>query len=94
MVFFAVRSNRREIRAFRDGVPGRGLVTKRAEDTSTTVNGRHPFEIHWEFQVDGVTYKGKLSHMERFKIESAFPEDEVTVLYDPRDPKINTVWLE
>lgn len=94
MVFSAFRSNRREIRAFRDGVAVKGLVKRRGFDENTEVNGKNPFEITWEFQADGTTYTGKLSHMDRGLLERALPDLEVTVLYDPKDPKINTVWLE
>lgn len=90
----AYLSNRREIRAFRDGTPTKGLIVKRGLNHSTEVNGKNPFEIVWEFQIDGTNYKGKLSNMHAELLNRAFPEEEVTVLYDPRDPKINTVWIE
>lgn len=94
LLYSAVRSNRREIRAFRDGTAIKGLVVKRAFDTTTEVNGQNPYEISWEFQVDGTMYKGKLSHMDRAVLDRALPDEEVTVLYDQRDPNVNTVWLE
>lgn len=94
LLFSAIRSNRREIRAFQNGTPTKGLVVKRAWDTTTKINGKHPFEVSWEFQVDGTTYKGKLSHMNHEILRRAMPDDEVTVLYDARDPKVNTVWFE
>jgi hypothetical protein len=94
MLGWAIRSNRREIRAFREGVPTKGLVIKRGEDTTTEINGKHPFEVHWEFQVDGTTYKGKLSNMNRAILQQALPEEEVLVLYDPKNPAVNTVWIE
>jgi hypothetical protein len=94
MLLAAVRSNWREIRAFRDGIAVKGLVKKRAYDHTTKVNGKNPFEVAWEFQVDGTTYTGRLSHMDRMILERALPDEEVTVLYDPKDPKVNTVWLE
>lgn len=90
----AYRSNRREIRAFRDGSATKGLIVKRGLDHSTEINGKNPFEIVWEFQIDGTNYKGKLSNMHAEMLNRAFPEEEVTVLYDPRDPKVNTVWIE
>lgn len=94
LLFAAVRSNRREIRAYRRGLPTQGLVVKKGYDTSTKINGRHPFEVVWELQVDGQTYKGSLSHMNRELLERAIPSNEITVLYDPADPSANTVWIE
>lgn len=94
LVLSAVRSNRREIHAFRHGTATKGLVKRRGFDQTTEVNGKNPYEVTWEFQVDGATYTGKLSHMDPALLSRALPEDEVTVLYDPKDPKINTVWFE
>jgi hypothetical protein len=94
MLGHAIRSNRREIRAYREGVAIKGLVIKRGEDTTTEINGKHPFEIIWEFYVDNKSYKGRLSNMNSDKLRQALPDDEVTVLYDPRDPNVNTVWIE
>lgn len=94
MILWAARSNAREIRAFRDGKPIKGLVIKRGFDDKTEINGKNPFEIIWEFHVDGLRYTGKLSHMKREELEKAIPSSEVTVLYDIHDPKVNTVWLE
>ena len=91
---WAVRSNRREIRAFRDGVSIKGLVVKRGPDETTEINGKNPHEVVWEFQVDGTNYKGKLSHMNPVILNRALPDSEVTVLYDPKDPHVNTVWID
>ncbi len=90
----AVRSNRREIRAFRDGMATKGLVVKRGPDETTEINGKNPHEVVWEFQVDGTSYKGKLSHMNSAILDRALPDNEVTVLYDSKDPRVNTVWIE
>lgn len=90
----AVRSNRREIRAFRDGIAIKGLVVKRGPDETTEINGKNPHEVVWEFQVDGTNYKGKLSHMNPVVLNQALPDNEVTVLYDARDPRVNTVWID
>lgn len=94
MLFYVIRANRREIRAFREGVAIKGLVVKRGEDTTTEINGKHPYEIIWEFYVDGKAYKGKLSNMNAMILQRALPDDEVTVLYDPKSPVVNTVWIE
>lgn len=94
MIGWAARSNAREIRAFRDGKPVKGLVIRRGFDDKTEINGKHPYEIIWEFHVDGTRYTGKLSNMKPEPLEKAIPSSEVTVLYDIHDPKVNTVWLE
>lgn len=94
MYDWARRANNREIRAFRDGKPTKGLIIKRGIDETVEIDGKNPYEIVWEFHVDGVRYTGKLSNMKSEPLEKAFPTNEVTVLYDIHDPKVNTVWLE
>ncbi|EYF01639.1 DUF3592 domain-containing protein [Chondromyces apiculatus] len=94
LLFHAVRSNLREIRAYRHGIPVTGLVVKRGQDTTVEVNGRHPYEVVWEFQVAQARHRGRLSHMDGALLERALPGNEVTVLYDPANPAVNTVWFD
>ncbi len=89
----AIRSNRREIRAFVHGLPIIAKVSYAGFDHTTTVNGRHPFQIRWEHEVNGSTYKGTLTHMEMRAIGDLVVGGEILVLYDPKDPSISTVWV-
>lgn len=94
VTFQAVRSNRRQSRAYRHGVATRGLVTARTEDTTVSSNRRHPMRVRWEFHVDGVRHEGELSHFDHGLILDAVPRDEVVVLYDPRAPgTTNTIFV-
>ncbi len=93
LTFFAVRSNRREIRAFTDGKPITAKVVFAGEDMSTRINGRHPLQVCWEFKVDGEIYKGSISTMTRLLIEDLMQKEELTILYEPMNPDINTVWI-
>jgi hypothetical protein len=93
LTFFAVRSNRREIRAFEEGTPILARVSFAGPDTSTTINGRHPHKLVWEFQVDGEVYSGSISCMSLLLIEDLMQKKEIPVLYDPLAPKVNTVWV-
>ena len=90
---FTIRSNRREIRAFRHGRPVLAKVTSRGQNTRVSVNGRHPFEIAWEFQVDGEIYSGSLSSMSMLAMEDLMAKHQLPVLYDPANPRINTVYI-
>jgi len=95
-VFVAVRSNRREIRAFVHGTATMARVTFAGEDRSVTVNRRHPFVLRWEFEAEGGKWTGSLSSMDRSRL-TYFAEkrgEEVVVLYTPGDPKTNTLWVE
>ena len=90
---FTIRSNRREIRAFRLGQPIMARVVSRGENISVSMNGRHPFMIAWEFKVNDEIYSGSLSSMSLLAIEDLMNRDEVPVLYDPENPNINTVFV-
>lgn len=90
----AVRSNRREIRAFTHGRPVLARVTFRGLDHSTSVNGRHPFLMRWEFRTDtGANGHGSISSMELQDIKAFGEAEQVVVLYDPADPKANTLYV-
>lgn len=95
LVFFAVRSNRRETRAYSHGIAALGQVTFAGEDLSTSINGRHPFQVQWSFEAeDGRSYEGSLSHMKREALGPLAGAKEIIVLYDRFEPKSNTVYLD
>ena len=93
LAFGAWRSNRREIRAFSRGAPVLARITFRGADMSVTVNHRHPFKIVWEFQVGGRPYSGSFSTMQRGELGGIEQSEQLAVLYDPRDPSVNTLWI-
>jgi hypothetical protein len=94
LLFFAVRSNRREVRAFTHGRPVLARVTFRGQDTRVEVNERHPFVIRWDFRdPTGKTFEGALSSMDAEDLAPFGGAEEVVVLYDPADPRANTVYL-
>ena len=89
----AVRSNRREIRAFVHGRPILAEVVYFGEDPTTRVNGRHPYLLRWRFEVAGVAYQGSLSSMDAGALEPLGQRGRVTALYLPEDPSANTLWI-
>jgi hypothetical protein len=88
------RSNRREIRAFKRGTPIVARVTERIVDTRVRQNGRSPRVVRWAFAVGGTEYTGELSHLDHGLLDAALPGHQLIALYDPRDPQVNTAWLE
>lgn len=90
----AVRSNLREIRAFREGNAMDGVVSFVGLDLSTRVNGRNPLKVEWTFEVQGAPYKGNLSSLDHSALAGYAVGQRVTVLYLPGDPKANTLWLD
>lgn len=94
LLFVAVRSNRREIRAFTQGLCVPGRILSKGPDLSTRINGRHPFKVDWEFSVQGTRYKGSLSFLDD-QAAGAFDElEEVPVLYDAAAPDVNTIFVD
>jgi hypothetical protein len=89
----AFLENRREIRAFLHGTAALARVTYQGPDTSTKVNGRHPYKIEWQLVVGPSVYKGAISHMDRNAIAELAAGGQILVLYDPRAPRINTVYV-
>lgn len=94
LTFFAVRSKRREIRAFINGQPITARVVFAGTETRVKMNGRNPFVVRWEFSVEGRTFKGSVSSMERALIERLMRRKELTVLYVPDNPRVNTVYVD
>lgn len=90
----AVRSNRREKRAYVHGQPATARVVRAGPDTTTTINGRHPFKIDWEFSVADGVYTGSLAHMDASELRDLAEAKQITVLYDPEDPSANSAWIE
>ena len=93
LTFYAVRSNRREIHAFRDGTAVLARVSFTGYDTSTSVNHRHPFKLGWQFDVRGKMFEGSITSMEKSELEDFAAGKEVVVLYAPENPAINTLWV-
>jgi hypothetical protein len=90
---WAVRGNRREKAAFRHGEAAWARVTHSGQDTTTKVNGRHPWQVRWELTVEGRTYRGGLSSMDPDDLRGLLGEEHVTVLYLREAPHVNTAWL-
>ena len=93
LLTFAIRSNRREIRAFVHGEPVLARVVSVGEDHSTSINGKHPLVISWEFRVGGEVYAGSLSSMRYLELEEFLDAQELVVLHDPERPQINTLYV-
>ncbi|MBI5546253.1 MAG: hypothetical protein HY901_20375, partial [Deltaproteobacteria bacterium] len=90
---FAIRSNRREIRAFTHGAPALARVVFSGLDRAVKVNGRHPFLVRWTFQAEGGAWTGSISAMDQGRLEGIFDAGEIVVLYLPGAPQVNTVWV-
>lgn len=89
----AVRSNNREVRAFKYGIATVGRVVEFGHDYSVKVNGRHPTRLSWEFDAEGKSYKGHLTHMDAGVLRPLVAGNKVAVVYDKKDPRANTLYV-
>lgn len=94
LVVVSIRHNRSEIYAFRYGVITKGSITYRGHDRSTKMNGRHPYLLQWEFVVGDQTYTGKITSMTTHLFGPLWQSRDVYVLYDEKNPRRNTVYLD
>lgn len=85
------RSNEREKRAYRLGVPLYARVTFQGLDHSTKVNGRHPHVVKWTFDMNGKPYTGSYSRMD--PIPEMLTPGQVLVVADRKDPTQNALWV-
>lgn len=93
MLTSGLRARVRTLRAYRRGDVAQGRIIERSE-SGFRVNGAPMFRIRWAFEVDGVTYEGTLMHRDGASVAATLPDDEVSVLYDPVDPRTNTLWIK
>ncbi len=49
----------------REGLSGRGQITDVRENPAVRVNGRYPWIVEYQYQVNGRTYSGKVSTLNR-----------------------------
>lgn len=64
MLRSGLRSGSRTLDAFKNGRPIRGRIASVRQDTSTRVNGRHPWEITYTFEYGGHPHEGKAQTFE------------------------------
>lgn len=94
LTLLAWRSRRDLERAFVYGTPVTAQVLRRGPDTSTTVNGAHPFQICWRFTTArGETVEGALSHLTQAALAPFDESDAVPVLYLAGDPRRNALYV-
>ena len=69
------------------------LATFKGQDQTTIINGRHPFLMRWEFNTEAGAFQGSLSSMRLLDLKAFGDAEQIVVVYDPKDPKINTLYV-
>jgi hypothetical protein len=79
------------INVLREGETTRGQIVETRENYSVSVNGRHPWIIRYQFQVNGQSQEGKVTTLnqpgQQLQVGKA-----VCVLYLPAAPKWNSIY--
>lgn len=79
------------IRILREGDSSSGHITDLQENYSVTINGRHPWIIEYDYQVNGQTYAGRVTKMSypgpQLQVGKA-----VRVLYLATEPKWSSIY--
>jgi hypothetical protein len=78
--------------AFRNGIPVKGKVGSVRQDTQTTVNGKHPWNIVYTFESDGHHYEGKATTFDAETATRLWGGAQVWVLVVRGNPERNTVY--
>jgi hypothetical protein len=79
------------VTVLRDGQARRGQITQVEQNYHVRINGRYPWVIGYQFQVDGQEHSGKVSTLnppgEKYQAGK-----EVWVLYLPEAPRWNSIY--
>ncbi|WP_157758286.1 hypothetical protein [Cystobacter fuscus] len=92
-LLLVLRTNHRESRAARVGIPILARVTYFGDGRPVRKKGPPPTELRWSFIVRGERYEGRLSLDYASEFDFLPSRDVIVVLYDPVAPAINTVYV-
>lgn len=79
------------VNVLRYGQPTRGRIVSTEANISVTINGRNPWNIAYQFQVNGREYTGKVSTLNVPGPELQ-PGRPATILYLPESPEVNALY--
>lgn len=91
ILFMRYKKVRRISRVIQSGYSKLGEVVSAGYNTSVTINNRHPYQIRYTFRPLGGEVAGTYQTLDHRagEIETGSP---VYVLYDPEEPKYNTLY--
>jgi hypothetical protein len=79
------------VQVLREGDAVRGQILGVVENPSVSYNGRHPWEIDYEFRAGGETHRGRVRTLNPPGVRLQ-PGSETFVLYLPGDPVRNALY--
>lgn len=92
LTWHGVTSASRVLDAFRNGRAIKGRIASVRTDTTTKVNGQHPWEIVYSFQAEGHPYEGKVTTFEAAAANRFYGSPPVWVLVVEGVPERNTLY--
>ncbi len=91
LLVFVVRRRRYRHRLYQHGVDAMAVVQGVGFNRRVRINGTHPYELAWSFDIDGHTFHDTRSTMND-AILTLGVGDRIWVLYDPEDPEESVEW--
>lgn len=92
LLFHGIRTARHILDAFKNGRAVKGRIESVREDHTTTINGRHPWDITYSFQSGGQAYDGKMQTYETATANRYQGRPPVWVLVVDNAPERNTLY--
>lgn len=81
----------KQVDALRTGEATRGRITEVREDLTVRVNGRNPWSIRYQFEVNGHAYEGTVSTLNSVG-QQLWEGKTAWVLYLPTAPQWNSIY--
>jgi len=89
---YGLKEARNTLAAFRRGKAVKGTVTSVRSDPTTRINGRHPWDIVYSFDVDGQIFEGKTQTPDAETSNRLQGRPPAWVLYVEDAPERNTIY--
>jgi hypothetical protein len=91
ILYWRYQETQKVVNVLRIGEATKGKIAEVQENVSVRINGRHPWVIRYQFQVDGQNYEGKVSTLNSVG-ERLQAGDTVCILYLPTAPQWNSIY--
>ncbi len=91
MLRYGWKQGRATLRAFRHGEAVQGKLATLEKDTTTTVNGKHPWKLIYHFQLGNELHEGKVISFDS-TVGTRTRGQPLWVLYVEKDPAQNTLY--
>jgi Protein of unknown function (DUF3592) len=89
--YWRYKETQKMVNVLRMGEATRGKIIEIQENYSVRINGRNPWEIRYQFQMNGQTYEGKVSTLNPVG-ETLQAGKTVWILYLPTAPEWNSIY--